>query len=476
MYFINGFHLMYFKYRFLARPWPIGHTTIKPSYMIINKLIVVFVLLPSLMSGQKNYPVLLDQYMQAQVAVQEFSGVVLVAQKDKVIYKKAFGLANREWNVPNTVQTKFRIGSITKQFTAAAILQLAEKGKLSLEDKLGKYFPDFPKGDSVTVHMLLNHTSGIKSYTGLPHFSTLFTLPYPKDSVVALFKNLPYDFSPGTKYSYNNSGYFLLGYIVEKVSGAPYHTYLQENVIGKAGLRNTALDQLDSVLTYRAMGYSKTPAGWKNAPYISMEFPYSAGALFSTVADLHQWNNALFGGKIVAPALFSKMTTPYLNSYGYGLEVDSLQNHKRVGHYGNIQGFASYSSYYPQDDVHVVILSNKEGWVQGIGQALAAFLFDIPVIAPYSVKAETINANIPSRYVGKYQNGGRVDTLLTKEGRLYIRPQGNGQELELKPESEALFFVANFPDVKFQFDVNKEGAVTKAYFIDGGVRTEIKKL
>lgn len=168
------------------------------------------------------------------------------------------------------------------------------------------------------------------------------------------------------------------------------------------------------------------------------------------------------------------MTTAYMNKYGYGLFIDSLQNHKRIGHYGNIQGFASYSSFYPQDDVHVIILSNKEGWVQGMGQALAAILFDIPVIAPYRAREVTIDALIPKRYVGKYQNGDWVYTFAAKEGKLYLRFQGT--ENELKPETETTFFLAFYPDVKFHFIVNKEGLVTKAYHIDGGLKTEIKKL
>ena len=223
----------------------------------MKKIIVIIFLFPLAVFAQKNYDSLLDNYMQAQVAVYDFSGAVLVAQKGKVIYEKAFGMANREWNIPNTVQTKFRIASITKQFTAAAILQLAEQGKLTLDDKLSKYFPDFPKGDSVTIHMLLNHTSGIKDFFKIPTFTTTVeVLPYSKDSVVAFFKNQPYDFSPGSQFRYNNSAYFLLGCIIEKVSGQTYSTYLNQNLITKAGLQNTSVNELDSILANRASGYT----------------------------------------------------------------------------------------------------------------------------------------------------------------------------------------------------------------------------
>ncbi|CAN5316618.1 hypothetical protein BH09BAC6_BH09BAC6_09600 [soil metagenome] len=196
----------------------------------MKKILLITCLLGMLraeiVSAQKNYPVLLDKYMQAQVNVNEFSGTVLVADKGKIIYKKAFGYADREWKLPNTIDTKFPICSITKQFTAAAILQLAEQGKLSLNDKLSAYFPGYPKGDSVTLHMLLNQTSGITDYTGLPGFYAKHTLPLTKDSVIALFKNQPYRFAPGTKWDYSNSNYFLLGYIIEKIAKQPYDVYL----------------------------------------------------------------------------------------------------------------------------------------------------------------------------------------------------------------------------------------------------------
>jgi CubicO group peptidase (beta-lactamase class C family) len=216
----------------------------------MKKLFIIFLLLPVVSLAQKNISTLLDNYMQAQVDVNEFTGTVIVAQKGKIIYEKAFGMADREWNIPNTVQSKFEVGSVTKQFTSACILQLVEQGKLSLDDKLSKYFTDFPKADSVTIHMLLTHTSGIKDYTEVPEFGKVATLPLEKDSLVALIKKQPYIFSPGTKWSYSSSGYFLLGYIVEKVSGKSYSDYVYNNVIQKAGLKNTCVNRWDSILLY----------------------------------------------------------------------------------------------------------------------------------------------------------------------------------------------------------------------------------
>ena len=182
------------------------------------KKLIVLLLLPLAITAQKNYSKEIDNYTQAEYKVKEFNGTILVMQKGKAIYKKSFGMADREWNIPNTADAKFRIGSVTKQFTAACILLLAEQGKLSVDDQLSKYIPDYPKGDSITIHMLLNHTSGIKNYTDLPEFWPKAILPLSTDSMIALFKNKPLDFAPGTKWNYSNSGYFLLGVIVEKVS------------------------------------------------------------------------------------------------------------------------------------------------------------------------------------------------------------------------------------------------------------------
>jgi CubicO group peptidase (beta-lactamase class C family) len=445
----------------------------------MKKLFIAFLILPVISFTQKNISTLLDTYMQAQVNVNEFTGTVLVAQKGKIIYEKAFGMADREWNIPNTIQSKFEVGSITKQFTSACILQLAEQGKLSLDDKLNKYFPDFPKGDSVTIHMLLTHTSGIKDYTDVREFSKVSTRRLEKDSMVALIKKQPFVFSPGTEWSYSSSGYFLLGYIIEKVSGKPYSDYVYNNVIKKAGLKNTCVNSWDSVLLYRAKGYRKTTNGWENAWFISMEGPYSAGAIISTIEDLYQWDNALFSNKIISAASFSKMTTPYKAHYGYGLFIDSFQHHLEIGHSGGINGFSSFLGRFPTDDVVVAGLSNEETTnTESIVNALAAIVFDIPVTAPYKHTEVKVDSSILKRYAGAYkQTNAQVDTFKIKDGKLYFHPQNGSNEYEFKPESEKKFFFALNPDAyQYEFEVDNKGKVIKAYYISAGIKNEIKKM
>lgn len=224
-----------------------------------------------------------------------------VAQDGRILYARAFGMADREWQTPNSVDSKFEIGSLTKQFTAACILQLADAGRLGLDDKLSKYFPDFPNGSSVTVHMLLNHTSGLHDYTALPGFARLKSLAVEKDTVVALLTKESYDFPPGTQWRYTNSGYFLLADIVEKVTGKSFRDYMYDNVLQKAGLTNTDFNRRDEVLPSRARGYVKTPSGWTNAEYVSIEGLFGAGSMYSTIGDLFRWENALFGGKVLSP-------------------------------------------------------------------------------------------------------------------------------------------------------------------------------
>ena len=444
----------------------------------MKKLFISFLLLPVACLAQKNISTLLDNYMQAQVNVNEFTGTVLVAKKGKIIYEKAFGMADREWNIPNTVQSKFEIGSLTKQFTSACILQLAEQGKLSLDDKLNKYFADFPKADSVTIHMLLTHTSGIKDYTQVPEFGKVATLPLEKDSLVALIKKQPFIFSPGTKWSYSSSGYFLLGYIVEKVSGKSYSDYVYNNVIQKAGLKNTCVNRWDSILLYRAKGYGKTTGGWKNADYISMEGPNSAGAIISTIEDLYQWNNALFSNKVISAASFSKMTTPYKEHYGYGLSIDSFQHHLEIGHNGGINGFSSFLGRFPTDDVVVAGLSNDEtANTTGIVNALAAIVFDIPVITSYKHMEVKVDSSILKRYIGAYKVKNVQLDLKVKEGKLYIHLRDQSDVYEFKPESETKFFFAPSPDAyQYEFEVDNKGKVIKAYFISAGVKNEIEKI
>ena len=350
----------------------------------MKKYLLLLILLPTLCSSQKNYSLLLDEYVRAHMNVKGFSGTVLVMQHNIPLLKKAYGMADREWNIQNTIDTKFRIGSITKQFTASCILQLIEQGKLNLTDKLSKYIPGFPKGDSVTIHMLLNHTSGIASYTDQKGFTDLATLSLSKDSIISYIKSKPYNFSPGSKFLYNNSGFFILGYILEKVSGQSYDEYLRAHIFDKLSMSNTGVDKLDTLLPKRARGYSKKNKHYINADFFSLEWPFSAGILYSTIDDMYKWDRALYGTSIISTSSKQMMFTPGKSNYGYGIIIDSFENHPRIWHNGGIPGFVSNISRYINDDVCIIVLSNDDYNADQISNGLADILFDASYEVPYN--------------------------------------------------------------------------------------------
>lgn len=436
--------------------------------------IFLLLLFPVSLFAQKNYQQELDRYVQAQTDVKGFSGTVLVVKQNAVLLKKAYGLADREWNVPNTTDTKFRIGSITKQFTAACILQLAEQGKLSTEDKLSKYIPDFPKGDSVTIEMLLHHTSGIASFTDQHEFGNIARLSWSIDSMISFFKNKPYNFSPGTQYKYNNSGFFLLGYIIQKVSGQSYSDYLREHIFNKLGMMNTGVDRLDSILPMRSRGYSKEKDHYINADFISLDWPFSAGALYSTVDDLYKWDRALYGTSVISAASKQRMFTPGKGNYGYGIVIDSFEKHFRISHNGGIPGFISNISRFVDDDVCIIVLSNDSFSADRVADGLADIVFDLPVEFPYTHKEVKIDPALLDRYVGKY-NAFLTVEVIKKDGKLYRHRDGT-PDIELKPESETKFFYADDSDRQLEFEVDKTGKVTKIWFINNGQRGEMKKV
>jgi CubicO group peptidase (beta-lactamase class C family) len=319
-----------------------------------------------------------DELANAYIKKNQFIGSVLVAKGGNVLVKKGYGMANIELAVPNTPETKFRLGSITKQFTATAILQLAAAGKLSVDDKISKYIADTPPSWSdITIHHLLTHTSGIFNYTNAPEFTKQMRQSWKPEDILGLVKNKPLDFTPGSKFSYSNSGYIALGLIVEKASGETYEAYIKKHIFDALDMNASGYDHASSILSHRAVGYTATADGkFSNADFIDMSFPYAAGALYSTVEDLYRWDRALYSDKVLAKASREKMFTPFLNDYAYGWFAKSNGAHKVIAHGGGINGFNTTIDRYPGDDACVVVLSNVNSPAVGkIGQALAAIAF-----------------------------------------------------------------------------------------------------
>jgi D-alanyl-D-alanine carboxypeptidase len=319
-----------------------------------------FLLVALAASAEDEIAAHLKAHMMGVAQNGSFSGAVLIAKDGRPLLREAYGKANYELDVPNTVDTKFRLGSITKQFTAMAIMILAEQGKLAVEDRIGKHLEQSPSTwDKVTIRHLLTHTSGVHSYTSIPQMMTrTVRLPATLDEVIATFKDKELDFQPGEKFTYSNSGYILLGKIIERVSRSDYESFLKQNIFQPLEMNDTGYDRNGAILPKRAAGYSRTLILLSNAPYIDMSWPHAAGSLYSTIDDLAKWDQALNAGKLISPDSYRAMFTPDKENYAYGWMVRELDSHKEISHGGGIHGFMTSIGRYPDDKILVVVLSN----------------------------------------------------------------------------------------------------------------------
>lgn len=293
--------------------------------------------------------------------LQHFMGAVLIARDGNVLLDRAYGSANLEWGIANTPSTKFRIGSLTKQFTAASILILEERGRLRLEDPISKYVDNAPPAWSgVTLFHLLTHTSGIISLTDLPSEEAALARGGTPAEIVARFREKPLLFPPGTQVRYSNSGYILLGMVVERAAGEAYDAFLQHNIFDPLGMHDTGVDSDDNILAQRASGYRSEGGSLRHADYIDMSVPFAAGDLYSTTADLERWEEGLFGGKVLHPESLGRMFTPNRDNFGLGVMVTEEDKQRLISHTGGIQGFVADLRYYPAKHLSIVVLSNTE--------------------------------------------------------------------------------------------------------------------
>lgn len=293
------------------------------------------------------------------------SAVFAVIRGNDTLAYGGHGLADvAAWRAP-TAQTIYEIGSITKQFTSAAIMKLVDQGRVKLDDDLSKYVPQFPlQGKKVSIRQLLNHTSGIHSYTSSPAWQKTWNDPLTPDAIVKFVAADTFDFAPGSAYRYNNTGYVLLGMVIEKVTGQKYANYLDAQFFKPLGLAQTSYCPSKTTNPIFALGYSKTPTGTTRAQYLDLSHPFSAGALCSTVGDLVKWQRALDAGKVVSPASYTLMTTADTLSsgrrinYGFGLVPGTFNGHKTISHTGGINGFATAATYVPDDSLSIVVYTN----------------------------------------------------------------------------------------------------------------------
>lgn len=408
--------------------------------------------------------------MDKQVDVNDFSGTVLVMKKDSVLLKKAYGLANREFAVENAVGTKFVLASVTKYFTAIAIMQLVEQGKLSVDDKLSKFYPNYPKADQVSIHMLLTHTAGLPlDFDDLYMNSTVIS----KDSALQVLMRKPFLFEPGTSCKYSNIGYFLLGQIVEKVSGKKYPEFLKEHIFDKAGMRNSGVCNNDSVVKNKADIYYKEDGKYAKNPYLNWNLNVGHDGMYSTVEDLYKLDRALYTDAVLSSASRAKMETKYnakyrdggfFDSYGYGIFVDPYYNHNHSlrTHSGGFIGVMTTFDRYPDDDMFVVVLSNNGSESHIVSYALSAIVFGIPVDLPYVHKEIKADSKSWQSFAGDFSG----TKIMFEKGKLYL----NSIQIELVPESPTKFFQRENPDRTFEFVSDKKGRFNKLIVSKGGVK------
>jgi CubicO group peptidase (beta-lactamase class C family) len=430
---------------------------------------------------------LVDQIFKSAQSGTTPGASVLVSQDGKIIYEKGFGYADVGNKVPVTSETKFRIGSITKQFIATCILKLQEEGKLSVQDKLSKYIPGFPRGDEVTLHHLLTHTSGIHSYTNRPGFLKYLTMPITSASLVDTIEAYPYDFNPGDRYQYNNSGFFLLGYILEKLSGKSLAVYLKETLFTPLGMNNTGIYETTAVLDHEAYGYTYLNDTLLKAFNWDMSWAGGAGALYSTTKDLYTWNEAVFNGKILSDASLKTAFTPVvLNNnekfdYGYGWSLGDFRGNKFISHGGGLHGFQSYIERQPEKKVTVVVLCNSTPPPAGIDPTrnsllIAEYLLWSDMAKQSSYASDiSIDENTLRSYTGRYNYGQGAVLIVTLEGKQLMAQMTGQPNFPIFPASNDEF---NWKVVEasIKFVKDDKGNVTHVIHTQGGMQLEAKKL
>lgn len=419
---------------------------------------------------------LMDQYTEFE----QFNGSVLVAEHGEVIYAKGHGLANMEFDIPNKPDTKHRLGSITKQFTAALILQLVEQGKLELNEPVSTYLPNYkgPATDKVNIHHLLNHTSGIPNYTSFPgFFENQSRNPYTPAEFVKVFADSTLQFIPGEKFAYSNSGYFLLGHLIEEVTGKSYETVLQEQILDPLHMKNTGYDHHGKIIKNRASGYQRSGDEYTNAPYLDMSIPYAAGSLYSTVEDLYLWDQALYSDKILSEESKKLMFSPHIKDgdsyYAYGWVL----GHMRIGetqdsigviaHGGGINGFNTIIARIPSEKDLIVLLNNTgSARLRDIAASINNILHD----AEYEMPKKSIAMEVMPLFMDKGILAGRELYLKLKADENYTLNENEmnaiGYRLLQKGKVEEAIEVFTINLEEFPDSWNVYDSLGEAYMAD----------
>jgi CubicO group peptidase (beta-lactamase class C family) len=421
-----------------------------------------------------------DDYLKTELSAERFAGSVMVALSNQIVFMKGYGLANRELEVANAPNTKFRLASVTKQFTALCILILQEQGKLNVEDSVSKYLPDCPNAWSkIKVRHLLTHTSGIPDYTRLPDYISTVTLPYPPEKMMKSLRDKPLEFEPGERFAYSNSGYVLLGYIVEKASGQSYEQFLRQFIFKPLGMNDSGCDHFETILPHRAASYTPDADTWVNAAYTDTSIPNGDGALYSTVEDFFRWYQCLREQKLVSAESWKAMTTPVKENYGFGIAVVEQFGQKELAHDGRVNGFVASMRWFPASDIFVAAFANTDSAHSGeVADNLAALLLDKPLRRPKERTTIKLEASQLEPLVGRYEfveNPAIITTVTASDDLLFIQT-ADQPKLEILPESETNFFLKELPAIQVTFWKDASGKVSRLVSHLNGVGHEAKRL
>ncbi len=424
----------------------------------------------------------MEAFVQAHLATGDFMGAVLVARGDEVLFQGGYGKADLELDVPNTPETVFRLGSLTKQFTAAAILQLQEQGRLNVNDTLNKYLPDAPHAGEVTLAQLMSHSSGMPDNLASP--SLELRQAHAPDEMIGQAAGQPLEFTPGSQYHYCNVCYLMLGRIVEKVSGQSYADYLSEHIFQPAGMTATGIDEAGPVVPHRAAGYTWDGRTYRNAEFIDMSNVGGAGILISTVGDMYKWDRALYTDAVLSAAAREAYFTPRVSmgegqNYAFGWVITDTPEHTLAEHSGGSVGFVTYAIRDPATQLYVIVLSNIEKPAAvDVAQGLAAIAYGEPYDMPGRLPAAEvvdIDPAILQKYAGSYQVSADMAFTITAEAGHLFAEVPNLPKFEIFPTSETDFF-AKIADIKLQFEVGADGSVTELVIHEGGQEIHAAKV
>ncbi|UKB78267.1 serine hydrolase [Chryseobacterium sp. MEBOG07] len=407
----------------------------------------------------------IDRIIKAFEGINKFNGTALIHYQNKNIFERSYGWQNAEKKIPNQDKSIYQIASLTKSFTALVIVKLSEEGKLSFKDPISKFIADYPRGNEITIEHLLTHTSGIyEVLRNKEYFSLLHTgKAIAKNKELSFFKNEPLDFEPGTQFSYTNSGYILLGLIIEKITGLSYEDAVRKIILNPLKMTHTGFNYIALKSPYKTVPYSyisKTRQEKTKVWNSTLTGP--AGQIYSTAEDLYNYYLGLRDYKIVSKEAFKKATTPYLSGYGYGWFIDDLYGKKLINHGGNIEGSTSYFAMLPEDDLCIILLNNiTSKKLEKTGNTILAALLGQPYTLPQPKKETTLSADVLKKYVGDYElSDDSVIHILYENGQLFIQ-NNKDPKIRMLAEKEDVFFLQDDDtEISFIFKKGEKDVIT----------------